>query len=328
VSIVNCDRGALRAWRDGWRRVLSAPAVLAGALAVSLLAVAPLALALRGEIETHLGSSVLAEQAAAGASWDWWQGFASRATGIGRTLTPSIIGFAATLDNVGGLLDGRRQIAPVAAAIAAYLLAWLFFTGGIVDRYARDEAEGAGAFFAAAGAFIGRLLRLALLAALAYGFLFACVHEQLFGVWYVNATRDLAVERTAFFWRAGFYCVFGALLLAVNVLFDYGKVRLIVEDRTSVVGALAAALRFISRHPRRVGGLYALNAAVLVMVLGAWAIVAPGAGRAGLSAWLGFLATQVYMLARLTLKLQFVASETALWDQGVRPRRARRMPKA
>ena len=140
------------------------------------------------------------------------------------------------------------------------------------------------------------------------------VHEWLFAKWYVNATRDLPVERTVFLWRLLMYGIFGGLLAIVTTVFDYAKVRAVVEDRRSMVGALAAALRFIWRHPGRVTALYAANAAVFLVVIALWALVAPGAGGAGVSMWAGLLASQCYVLARLIVKLQFMASETALFQ--------------
>ena len=42
-----------------------------------------------------------------------------------------------------------------------------------------------------------------------------------------------------------------------------------------------------------------------------YALVAPGAGGSGLRMWLGFGVGQIYVLARLWVKLTFWASETA-----------------
>jgi len=305
---------SLSSWRDGWRRVFAAPAVIAGVFVTTLLAAVPLAVTLRGQIETHLGRSLMADQAADAVNWDWWQEFTSQTSGLGTTLTPSVIGFAATLDNVSSLLDGQREIVPVIAALATYLLVWTFLSGGILDRYARQRPTRAHGFFAAAGVFFGRFLRLGALAGLVYWLLFTYVHAWLFSDLYPRLTRDLAVERTALLWRAGLYVVFGALLVATNAIFDYAKVRTVVEDRRSVVGSVAAALGFIGRQPGRVFGLYALNTLIFVLVIAVWAAVAPGAGGAGLSIWLGFGVSQAYVLARLAMKLQFLASQTALFQ--------------
>ena len=299
------------AWIDGWRRVLQAPAIVCGLFAATLLASIPLAVVLRDMVESHLGASLMAERAAAGVNWDWWQEFTAQATGVGTTFTPRIIGFASTLDSVSSVLDAQAEIAPIALAIAGYLLVWTFLAGGVLDRYARRRPTRAHGFFAASGVFFWRFLRLAVVAGIVYWLLFTYVHVQLFDEWYVRLTRDVDVERAALLWRAAMYGVFGALLVAVNVLFDYAKVRLVVEDRRSALGAITAALGFITRNPAEVLRLYGVNAAVFLLVLGIWAAVAPGAT---VPLWLGVLATQTYILARLAMKLQFMASQTALFQ--------------
>ncbi len=43
------------------------------------------------------------------------------------------------------------------------------------------------------------------------------------------------------------------------MIFDYAKIRLVVEDRRSALGALSAAMRFVWRRRGRVAALYALN---------------------------------------------------------------------
>jgi hypothetical protein len=305
---------SITAWLEGWRRVLAAPAIIGGVFVVTLLAALPLTLTMRGLIETQLGRSLMADQAADGVNWPWWQEFGSQATGLGTTFAPTILGFASTLDSLSALLDAEGEIVPVAAAVATYLLTWIFLSGGVLDRYARQRPTRTHGFFAAAGVYFWRFLRLGAIAALVYWFLFAYVHEKLFDQWFVSLTRDLVVERTVFFWRAGMYVAFGAFLAAVNVLFDYAKVRLVVEDRRSAIGAVTAAFAFLTRNPRQVFALYALNGLGFVVLLAFWALIAPGAGGSGLSMWIAFAGTQLYVLARLAMKLQFMASQTALFQ--------------
>ena len=301
-------------WIDGWRRVFAAPAIVAGVFIMTLLAALPLAITMRGLIEGHLGRSLMADQAADAVNWDWWQEFSSQATGVGVTLTPSIIGFAATLDNISSIVDAQREIVPITSALAVYLVVWLFLSGGIIDRYARQRSTRVHGFFSASGVFFWRFLRLSIVMAAVYWLLFSYVHPWLFAEVFPRMTRDLAVEREAFAWRVGLYAVFGALLVAANVVFDYGKVRIVVEDRRSAIAALAASLAFVGRNPSRVFGLYALNGLAFLVLLAVWAMVAPGAGGAGPAIWLGFAVSQLYVITRLLLKLQFLASETALFQ--------------
>lgn len=303
-----------RAWLDGWGRVLRAPAIAAGMFGLTIAAAVPFALVLRGEIEAHLGRSLAADAAADGVNYDWWQEFSTQASGVSTTFTPAIIGFASTLGHLSRVLDAGGEIVPLAGLVIAYLLVWTFLSGGILDRYARRRRTRAYGFFGASGACFWRLLRLALIAALVYGLLFAYVHRWLLDEAYGRLTRDVSVERTAFLWRTALYALFGALLVAVNATFDYARIRLVVEDRRSVVGALRAALAFMARHTDRVIALYAVNALVFVLLVVVWALTAPGAGHAGWMMWGAVAGTQLYLLARLLLKLQFLASQTALFQ--------------
>lgn len=300
--------------REGVRRVNSAPVVVAGVFLVSLLTALPLALTLRGMLAAHLKDSLAAEDAASGVGFEWWQEFSAQAAGIGASFSPSIIGFGAVLDNVGALLDNTEQSAPIVGAVAAYLLVWAFLVGGVLDRYARNRPTRANGFFAACGVFLFRFVRLALAMGLVYYLLFRFVHRWLFGDFFAEVTRDLTVERTAFIWRVALYAVFGAVLVGFNLLFDYAKIRAVVEDRRSMLGAVAAAWRFLRRHPSAAAGLYLLNGLLFLMVVGVYALVAPGAGSAGWSMWIGFFVGQIYLLARLWVKLVFYASQVALFQ--------------
>ena len=304
----------VRAWSDGWRRVARAGGMALALHALTFLLALPLALMLRDQIASQLGSSVSAGVVADSVSYDWWTEFTSQATGLGATFTPTIIGFASTLDALSRILDARYPPAGLLWLLGAYLALWTFLSGGIVDRYARQRPTRAHGFFSAAGRLFFRLARLAVAAHLAYWVLFQYLHPWLFLDLYRDLTRGLGVERTAALWRLLFYALFGAGLLAVNVVFDYARIRLVVEDRRSAVGALLASWRFLWRHPLEVAGLYALNALVFLLLLAAWWLLAPGIHRAGAAMWAAFAAGQLYLFARLAIKLHFLSSQTALFQ--------------
>jgi len=301
----------LTAFQTGVRRVGSAPAVLLGVAALTLLAALPLGLALRPMIEESLGASLAGHTAASGADPAWWQQFSEEAVGVGRAFTPSTVGFAGVLDNLASVADNRSHLAVVGVAGLAYVFVWTFLAGGILDRYARGRATRSAGFFAASGVFFFRFLRLAIVAAAAYAALFGGLHAWLFGSIYPALARDLTVERQAFAIRLTLYVIFGATLSLVNLVFDYAKVRAVVEDRRSMLGSLTAALGFLRRHPAGAIGLYLMDGACFVAVVAAYGFVAPDASA---PLWWILLAGQAYLLARLFVRLLFFASEVAFFQ--------------
>jgi hypothetical protein len=242
------------------------------------------------------------------------QEFADQATGIGATLKPTILGFAAVLDNLSAFVDNTARPIAIVAAAGAYIVLWLFVAGGIIDRYARGRATGVNGFFSASGVFFFRFLRLGIVMLIVYGVLFRAVHVWLFDTLYPRLVRDVNVERTAFFMRAGLYLVFLLLLSACNLVFDYAKVRAVVEDRRSALGALTAGMRFVRRNLGAAAALYLLNVLLFALTLLAYSFVAPRTGGIGWMMWLGFIIAQLYILARLCVKLIFWSSETALFQ--------------
>jgi hypothetical protein len=302
----------LAAWRDGMRRVNAAPAVLAGMFALTFLIALPLSIALRGMLEAQLGDSLVSDTLVSGASYDWWQEFLARASGLGTTFVPSIVGFGAVLDNISGILDNLPMAATIAGATVAWLIIWSFLSGGVLDRYARQRPTRALGFFAACGTNFWRFLRLGLLAWFVYWILFAGVHVWLFDELYPWLTRNVTVERTAFLGRLALYVVFAVLLVAANLVFDYARIRTVVEDRHSALGALAAGTRFVFRHKQTLQ-LYLLNGGLFVALALVYALLAPGA-PGGIRFWLAFAIGQLYILGRHYVKLLFYASQTAYFQ--------------
>lgn len=308
---------ALKAFREGLRRVNGAPMLVIGVTLLTLLTALPLSLALRGMIEDHLGRSLAADAAAEGTNHEWWQEFGAQASGLGQTFVPSIVGFGAVLDNLSNFLDNAAMAPTIAGITLAWLVIWSFLSGGILDRLARARRTRAHGFFSACGVHFWRFLRIGLFAWLIYAFLFGVVHAWILDDIYGRLTRDLTVERTAFLIRAAGYLVFGLLLVFVNVIVDYARIRTVVEDRRSAIGAMAAGARFVRRHPGGVFALYFCNALAFAVLVALYGLLQPGAPGSGAWMWLALLTGQVYILGRHYLKLVFYASETAFFQSAL-----------
>jgi len=262
----------------GWRRALGAPWVAGGVLAAIAL------------FAPRFGANA--------------QGLVGRFT--------EILGFGSSLAIVSHLLDGNARSAVIAGAVAAYIALWTFLWGGILDRLARGRRVGAGAFFSACGGYGLRFLRLELVIGAAYWALFHWLRPVLLTSLYDRWTRDLTVEREAVAIRAGLYAVFLAAALSVSLVADIARVRAVVEDRRSMLGALAASIRFIRRRLWRMLGLYLLNIVALGALVVVWPLVAPSAATAP---WRALLVTELYLLVGVWARLGFMASE-AVFFQG------------
>jgi preprotein translocase subunit SecG len=291
-------------------RVKRAPWLVIGLWLATVVVALPFAIMLQALIGDHLGASLAAQSAADSVNYDWWNEFLAQTSGVGLSFVPAILGFAAVMKNLSTVADGASLPTTVAVAVSAHMVVSLFLIGGVMDRLARDRAIGAGAFFSACGVYAVRFFRLAIIATAVYWVLFVPYHEMLFDGLYPALIEGVTLERTAFFYRAGLYLLFLAPLLLANLIFDYAKVRAVVEDRRSMIGALVAGLRFVGRNPGAAIGLYALDALLFVAVIGGYFLAAPGANHNAL----GFAVGQIYIVLRVIVRLQFAASQIALFQ--------------
>ena len=301
----------LGAYLEGWRRVLRAPTLALSILAVTFLTAIPLGYAVGSMIGEHLGSSAIADLPA----WNWNEGwameFAAQARGLGRTFTHEVVGFGGTLKILSDIVDHQSINPTLLGAAIAYATLWMLLTGGIIDRLARGRPVRAAGFFAACGGYGLRLIRLGVVSTAAYWALFRYLHPLLFTRVYDHYTRNMTSERDGIALRIGLYAAFGLVLFTVNLVIDYAKIRLVVEDRRSVISALGASMRFLRRRPFRAFSLYLVNGVGFLFVIRLWFQAAPQAWDTPLIA---FIITQMYLLGRVWLRLTFLASETVFFQ--------------
>jgi hypothetical protein len=298
------------AFVDGVNRVKRAPALVIGLWLATVATALPFAMLLQALIGDHLGSSLAAHAAAEGVDFDWWNEFLAQTSGVGLSFVPAILGFAAVMRNLSTFVDHSGFPLVIAVAVSGHMIVSLLLIGGVLDRLARDRAVGAAAFFSACGTYAVRFVRLAILATAVYWVLFVPYHRLLFQDLYVTLTANLTVERTAFFYRVGLYVAFLLPLAAANLIFDYAKVRAVVEDRRSMIGAVVSAIRFIRRNPQAAAALYLLNTLLFLAVVGLYFLIAPDAGAHTLAFAMG----QLYIVLRVIVRLQFAASQIALFQ--------------
>jgi len=288
-----------RVWLDGLGRVFRAPVILLGCTALIIILL--LLLATLPEAPTTVAVRI-AEQTVHSARWEW-QHLLHNTTRL-HDLLASALGAGMASATIEVAIDEQRLVSFSAVLALVYLVAWTFLSGGILDRYARDRPTRSVGFFSACGMHAPRLLRLLVLAACVYGPLLMVGCAWGFGISEGAYAAEMAsapeISLQQPFWLLGF----SLLLVGLNVLFEYTRVRAIVEDRRSMVAALLAAWRFVRRHPTGCLSLYIANAVVLGLIIGTYTLVASNAH----STWWGHLLALAYLLTRVASSLLFTTT--------------------
>jgi hypothetical protein len=285
------------AFADGWGRVLRAPAILLGVCAVTWLIAFPVLRFTEGT------SGVLVE---------FTELVAGPAMGFFPTYTPTLLGTGQFLRRAHGFFAGGGRDAGFVAAAATTLFVLTFLLGDILDRYARRRPIRAQAFFGVGGVFFLRFLRLGVVAALGYIVLFGAVHPLLFPPDYPWVAEGSAAGKASPL-LTPIYAVFLMFATFWNAVIDYARIRAVVEDRRSMLGAVLAGWRFVTAHPLKTFGLYLLNASAFGLVV--W--IAMTGFTTPMSDVRFLAAANLFLLARLALKLVFFASQTALFQRSL-----------
>lgn len=288
---------AIAAFLDGIRRVTAGLPLLLGLYAATVAAALPLGIA----DSLHTG---------------WWTELTTDVAGMVRALGPAGLGVAQLLPVAGDLAGNRPSGTAPAGLGAAFVAVWTFLAGGALDRLAQQRRVGTAEFLAACRHHFWPLARLAGAAAAMYWLLFSVVEPWLSGIFSGappgGPTPTTGAETDPI--RIMLYALLGAVAAGVGLVFDYARVRAVVEERRSMIGALLAAFRFLRRRPTAVAGLWLLNAALLALILSGCAWVTPGAAAGGPTTWAAFLVGQTCTAARLYGTLVVWAAQTAYFQ--------------
>jgi hypothetical protein len=305
----------MRALVGGLGDTLASPSQLAVIWLVLLLVALPAGVLIEESIHASIGASRVDESLRQGLDLGWLGEYRSRARGLEESVQPSIVGRGAVYDNLESWFSGGLFLDTSTVGIgAAYALIWLFLLGGVLDRCARRERKFVLAPFMAAGArFFPRLLRLTVISGVLYFGIYRFA-RWLFP-WIERSLRDVTVERQVLSAHLAGALVVVALLGLVNLIFGYAKIAVVYEGRRSALGALMRAARFVAGQPGKTIGLYLTLALIGLFLIALYVLLAPGPGQStGLGIALGFLVGQLYLVARLALRLTFFSAQMRLYE--------------
>lgn len=301
---------AFQALARGIRAALHAPVVLLALVAATVAAAVPFGLMVGQRVQSALAHQPPIDLAAQEIDAEWWTEYRVHAQGLESTFTPTIIGFAAPLDNLSALLDRSPRPMILAFPVLLYTAVWAFLWGGVIDRFV--EQRGSLRRLAAAGArhFV-RMLAITIAALAIVILLYATVHALLFGAIYNGIASSLASDRNAFFLRVALYLVFGALLAGVSLLADYTRIHVVLSPAQPVRAAFAAAREFMRTRRAAVISLYLLNGLLFASLL-----IAYGLADRRFGGWRAVVLGQAFIVGRLALRMVVAASEVSLVREG------------
>ena len=303
---------AVRAFGEGMWAVVRAPILLAAVALATLLVAMPFGLVLGQRVQTSLANQPPLAAGGGEIDPDWWAEFRNHASGLEATFTPTVIGFAAPLDNLSAVLDGTARPIALAGPIALAVVLWAFLWGGLMDRFVRGRAAGPRGFLAAGWRHFSRFAIISLASGVVILVLYLTVHAVLFGPVYTWLAGRADSEPLAFLWRIGLYVIFGGLIAVVGLVADYARVSVVVSDGRSAREAIRLGATFVRRHFSTVLTLYVLTGTMFVAVLAAYGVLdIYGGSRVG--GWRAIVLGQAYILARLAIRLMVAASEVALF---------------
>jgi hypothetical protein len=200
--------------------------------------------------------------------------------------------------------------------LVLYLLLFIFVTGGILATFIQQPPKyNRSIFWGQSAEFFWRTLRLT--------FYFIIIHSLVFAIFafiFYTSSNGLSPftlenEGTIAF---NFKFVAPAYVLVAAFFFmwqDYTKVFLVDQDKAWVFQSLWPAFKFIIKNFRKTYGLYLLNLALWVSIIGInYSISTLIEFKSSAAILPSFLISQIFVLFRLSLKLINISSANALYQ--------------
>jgi hypothetical protein len=275
-----------------------------------------LAVPMYHSLKDSFGSSLVGERMAEGFDYLWWEEYRDEAQGLEKTFTPSIIGKGAVLNNLEGLIQLRVFDLPPAVLIFGllYIILHTFLAGGILSLLKKtDRTFSLKKFFKGAGSYFFRFFLLMLLSWVFFLIIGQAVGGGLNSL--LGGMRDSAFSEVApFYWGLVFSAVVLFLFLFIQMVFDYARIKIVLDDSTNIVASAVGAFGFIFRHLGSTLGLFYLlflvqTAFTLIYILIQGVI--PQSSFLGVV--LAFLIQQFFIFGLIWIRCWLYSSEMELY---------------
>ncbi len=189
-----------------------------------------------------------------------------------------------------------------------YLVINTFLAGGIMQTFIREEGFNRREFWAGCADFFHRYLKLMLFS---LSFVFIALIFMIFidGIfdWLAEGAVTERLHVVFTFIEIG---VFIFLILMINMLFDYAKIIMAVNDFYGAWSTIKIAMMFVVMSMRKTAGLYFLFFITGLLLLAVyWFLESRLQVSSAFTVLVFFVLTQLYMLAKTWLRLSFFGGQ-------------------
>jgi hypothetical protein len=189
-----------------------------------------------------------------------------------------------------------------------------FLSGAFIAVYSKEYPFSFTEFLSEGGRYFGKFFRITLVALLVY-FLFFNLVVDWMNSSIARWTQADASETVPY----AYYMIRNVVVLFLfsflSMIFDYTRVRMVVDDRTSSLAASAAGTKFAVTNARSTYGLYLILCLIGFVLIALYAIIEKVIPQE--SYWpllFLFVLQQCYMLARFGVKAAFYACQTGMYQ--------------
>lgn len=294
----------------GLLAVVRAPVLVAGVFLSAILVAAPFAIVLGSHLQTAIASRQLTYGVTTDIDAEWWFAFERHAQGLAATFSPAVVGSAAAVSNVSGVLDAQLPLLPLLLAFVTSTAVWAFLWGGILERLQHEKRVGLSGFVAACARRFVPFALLSAIAAAVYLLLYTTLHPVLFGPVAAALQAGAPTEREAFLSRVVLYGAFGTCLFIVSMFVDYARVFIVMRG-TSLRESMRTTRQFLAAHARTAVFAQGLICGLVVVWLVGYVLV-DVFGGARVGGWRAVALGQVYIGGRVILRLSLASTALAV----------------
>jgi len=275
-----------------------------------------LAVPMYHSLKSSMGKSKAGERMAKGFDYLWWEEFQDDSKGLSTTFTPSIIGPGALLDNVENLVHMRKLRLPPVILIAGllYIILHTFLAGGILSLFIQRPIKFTmKSFFEGAGHYFIRFFLLMLISWVFFMAISIFLNSGFSSI-IDNVSRKALTEKEPFFLGLFFSALIFFLILFIQMVFDYARINIVVEDGKNVFKSALKAFSFVFRHPGSTLGLYYLIFLISLAVAGIYILIKSIIPQSAfIGVFTAFLFQQTFIFAVIWLRCWLYSSQLELY---------------